>query len=113
MSSQPDLAAYFRAMEALVEAQPEGVNAEIAHGAYLMSPRPEACHGSAQVRLGWILHEKAGRGEGSAPPDWLFASKPEIRSAAALSRLIPDIDGWRRSASGLSAPVLNSPRIPV
>ncbi len=87
-------------MEALVEAQPEGVNAEIAHGAYLMSPRPGARHGSAQIRLGSILHQKAGRSEGSAPPDWFFVIEPEIRSAAALSRLIPDIAGWRKSAGG-------------
>ncbi len=100
MSSQPDLAAYFRAMEALVEAQPEGVNAEIAHGVYLMSPRPGPRHSSAQGRLFSLLDEKVGRAKGSAPPDWLFLIEPEIRSAAALSRLIPDVAGWRRSTSG-------------
>ncbi len=112
MSSKPDLSAPFAAMEALVEAQPEGVNAEIARGIYLMSPRPGVRHSSAQNRLSTLLHEKLGRGEGSSPPDWLFLIEPEIRSETAFSRLIPDVAGWRRSTSGWPDPEVNPLLLP-
>ena len=49
MSAHPDLAAYFFEMEKLVEAQPDSVVAEIARGAYAMSPRPRVRHGVAPV----------------------------------------------------------------
>jgi hypothetical protein len=71
MSSQPDLAEHFRAMEALVEAQPEGINVQIAHGVYLRSPRSSGRHAATQVRLASHLEEALGRPKGSAPPDWL------------------------------------------
>jgi len=112
MSSQPDLGAHFAAMEALVEAQPEGVNAEIARGIYLMSPRPGVRHSSAQNRLSTLLHEKLGRGEGPSPPDWLFLIEPEIRSETTFSRLIPDVAGWRRSTSGWPDPEVNPLLLP-
>ncbi|MGH9316049.1 MAG: Uma2 family endonuclease, partial [Thermoanaerobaculia bacterium] len=80
MASRPDLAASFRAMEALVEAQPEGVNVEIARGVYLMSPRPSLKHAHAQGRLFSMLDERLGRREPPGDPDWLFAVEPEIRS---------------------------------
>jgi len=99
MSSQPDLSTYFAAMEKLVEAQPEGVNAEIARGVYLMSPRPGVRHGTTQGRLFAILHGRLGR-SGSGLPDWLFVVEPEVRSEAAFSRLIPDLAGWRKSTTG-------------
>jgi hypothetical protein len=38
MSTLPDLATHFHALEKLVEAQPEGVTAEIVRGVYLMRP---------------------------------------------------------------------------
>ncbi len=63
MASRPDLTESFRAMEALVEAQPEGVCAEIARGVYLMSPRPSAKHGHAQIQLASLLVERLGRRE--------------------------------------------------
>ncbi len=103
MASRPDLAASFRAMEALVEAQPEGVNAEIARGVYLMSPRPTLKHAVAEGRLFALLHDSLGAG-GAGAPDWLFAVEPEIRSEAAFSRVIPDVAGWRRSAGGCPNP---------
>lgn len=112
MSSQRDLRAHFKAMEALVEAQPEGANAEIAHGAYLMCPRPSPRHAAAQIRLGAVLHERLGRGEGSSAPDWLFLAEPEIRSETAFSRLIPDVAGWRRSTSGWPDPEVNPIPLP-
>lgn len=100
MSSQPDLGAPFAAMEALVESYPEGVNAEIARGVFMMSPRPGVRHLAAQGRLMVILDEKLRRGGGSGGSDWLFLPEPEIRSETAFSRLIPDLAGWRRSTGG-------------
>ncbi len=87
-------------MEALVEAQPEGVNAEIARGVYLMSPRPGVRHSAAELGLATLLRNRVGGGEGSASPDWLFLIEPEIRSEITFSRLIPDLAGWRKSSSG-------------
>jgi len=108
VSSQPDLSAHFAAMEALVEAQPEGVNAEIARGVYLMSPRPSVRHSAAQVNLVRILTTLLGRGEGGpGSPDWLFLIEPEIRSEITFSRLIPDLAGWRKSSSGWPDPETN------
>jgi Uma2 family endonuclease len=100
MSSQPDLATHFAAMETLVESYAEGVNAEIARGVFMMSPGPGVRHSAAQGRLVSILHEKLGRNGGSGPAEWLFLVKPEIRSETAFSRLIPDVAGWCRSAGG-------------
>ena len=107
MSSQPDLAAHFAAMETLVESYPEGVNAEIAKGAFMMSPRPGPRHLASQGRLLTLLNERRGRSDGNEPPEWLFLPEPEIRSETAFSRLIPDIAGWRRSAGGWPPPEVN------
>lgn len=91
----------FREMEKLVEAQPEGVIAEIAVGAYAMSPRPRLRHGVAQGRLATLLSEAFGqRVGGSRDVDWLFVNEPEIRSEETLSRLSPDVAGWRNSTTG-------------
>jgi Uma2 family endonuclease len=100
MSSQPDLAAHFAAMETLVESYAEGVNAEIARGVFMMSPRPGVRHLAAQGRLMVLLNERLSRGGGDDRPEWLFLVEPEIRSETAFSRLIPDVAGWRRSAGG-------------
>ena len=62
MSAYPDLATYFFEMEKLVEAQPDSVLAEIARGAYAMSPRPRPRHGALQARLTSFLEGKAGIG---------------------------------------------------
>jgi Uma2 family endonuclease len=107
MSSQPDLGAHFAAMELLVESYPEGVNAEIARGVFMMSPRPGVRHSAAQSRLIALLHEKVGGSGGSSPPDWLILVEPEVRSETAFSRLIPDVAGWRRSTSGWPKPDVN------
>jgi Uma2 family endonuclease len=112
MASRPDLTESFRAMEALVEAQPEGVCAEIARGVYLMSPRPSAKHGHAQIQLASLLVERLGRREPPETPDWFLLIEPEIRSEAALSRLIPDIAGWRRSTGGWPNPEENPISLP-
>lgn len=101
MSATPDLIADFHALEAIVEAQPEGMQAEIAHGVFLMSPRPKLAHGAAQVKLAKVLDQQFGtREKGMPAPDWLFAVEPEVRSEIAFSRVIPDLAGWRKSASG-------------
>src|SRR6266511_3136367 len=100
MSSQPNLAAHFAAMETLVESYPEGVNAEIAKGVFMMTPRQGVRQSATQGRLLTVLHERLGRGDGTHPPEWLFLIEPEIRSETAFSRLIPDLAGWRRSAGG-------------
>jgi Uma2 family endonuclease len=100
MSSQPDLAAHFAAMETLVESYAEGINAEIARGVFMMSPRPTARNLASQGRVVALLHERLGRNSGGRPPDWLFLPEPEIRSETAFSRLIPDTAGWRRTAGG-------------
>ncbi|MGH9317397.1 MAG: Uma2 family endonuclease, partial [Thermoanaerobaculia bacterium] len=107
MASRPDLTESFRAMEALVEAQPEGVQAEIARGVYMMSPRPSVKHGHTQIRLASLLDEQLGRREPPEVSDWFFLVEPEIRSEAALSRLIPDVAGWRRSTGGWPNPEEN------
>ncbi len=112
MSSQPDLGAHFAAMETLVESYWEGVNAEIARGVFMMSPRPGPRHLASQGRLMALLHERLGRSGGSEPPDWLFLPEPEIRSETAFSRLIPDVAGWRRSAGGWPDTEVNPIEIP-
>ena len=112
MSSQPDLAAHFAAMETLVDSYAEGVNAEIARGVFMMSPRPGVRHGAAQGRLVALLHERLGRSGGSGAPDWLFLVEPEIRSETAFSRLIPDVAGWRRSAGGWPDTEVNPVELP-
>jgi Uma2 family endonuclease len=104
MSANVDLAAHFRAMEALVEAEPEGVNIEIARGVFMMSPRPRFRHTVVHMNLGATLIRAFGGAGGEKSPDWVFASEPEIRSETAFSRLIPDLAGWRRSAGGWPNP---------
>src|SRR5712692_4707894 len=107
MSSQPDLSGHFAAMETLVESYPEGVNAEIARGVFMMSPRPGVRHLASQGRLFALLHERLGRSGGTGSPDWLFLVEPEVRSETAFSRLIPDVAGWRRNTSGWPKPEVN------
>jgi Uma2 family endonuclease len=106
MSTLPDLASHFHALEKLVEAQPEGVTAEIVRGLYLMSPRPRPRHAAAQVALARILSGALGtasRGTAESP-EWLFLMEPEIRSERALSRCVPDLAAWRRSTTGWPNP---------
>ena len=100
MSTLPDLAVHFLAMERLLEVQPDTVVAEIARGVYAMSPRPRVRHGAAQGRLFSRLDGGLGSGSARPSPDWLFAVEPEIRSAEAFSRLVPDVAAWRRSTTG-------------
>ena len=104
MSGVPDLKADFFALERLVEAQPEDVRAEIACGVFLMSPRPSVRHSHTQMQLGRSLDTALGIGSGSDKPEWLFLVEPEIRSARAFSRLVPDLAGWRRSTTGWPGP---------
>src|SRR6266511_5485407 len=112
MSSQPNLAAHFAAMETLVESYPEGVNAEIAKGVFMMTPRQGVRQSATQGRLLTVLHERLGRGDGTHPPEWLFLIEPEIRSETAFSRLIPDLAGWRRSAGGWPDTEVNPVELP-
>ena len=91
---------HFHALEVRLENEPEGSTGEIAVGVYMMSPRPRPRHGGAQGRLFSALHQRFGRGPGPELPDWFFAVEPEIRSERALSRLVPDIAGWRRATAG-------------
>lgn len=90
----------FREMEARLEREPETVQAEIALGTYLMSPRPRARHGAVQGNLFSELRTRLGVPQGEGPPDWLFVIEPEIRSEKSFSRLAPDVAGWRRATSG-------------
>ena len=76
------------------------MSGEIGAGVYMMSPRPRPRHGATQGRLFSALHERYGRGRGGEPPEWFFAVEPELRSERALSRLVPDVAGWRRSGAG-------------
>lgn len=100
MSAHPDLAVYFLEMEKLVEAQPDSVVAQIARGVYAMSPRPRPRHGALQARLSSFLEGASGLGGTREAPDWLFVIEPEVRSLETFSRLVPDLAGWRRSATG-------------
>lgn len=100
MSAVPSLLADFLKIEKIVEAQPEGVRAEIARGLLLKSPRPVVRHSAAQGRLNAWLQRSFGEPEGNARPDWLFLVEPELRSESAYSRLVPDLAGWRRSSTG-------------
>jgi len=91
---------HFRALEARLENEPEGVSGEIASGVYMMTPRPRPRHGATQGRLFGALHQRFGRGREGEPPEWFFAVEPELRSERALSRLVPDVAGWRRTGAG-------------
>jgi Uma2 family endonuclease len=91
---------HFRALEARLENEPEGVSGEIAAGVYMMSPRPRPKHGATQGRLFGALHQRFGHARGGEPPEWLFVVEPELRSERALSRLVPDVAGWRRTGAG-------------
>jgi Uma2 family endonuclease len=93
-------ASVFEALEKRLEAEPEGMQGEIARGRYFMSPRPRPKHGSVQVKLAAALHQRFGVFRGSDRPDWVLVMEPEIRSEGAFSRLVPDIAGWRRSTTG-------------
>lgn len=90
----------FLEMEARLEKEPKTVQAEIALGTYLMSPRPRPRHGGVQGRLFAVLHERFGAPKGPEPSDWLFVVEPEVRSEKSYSRLAPAVAGWRRSTSG-------------
>ena len=91
---------HFRALEARLENEPVGMSGEIASGVYMMSPRPRPRHGGTQGRLFSALYQRFGRGRGGEPPEWFFAVEPELRSERALSRLVPDVAGWRRTGAG-------------
>jgi Uma2 family endonuclease len=100
VSGPLDLAVYFLEMEKLVEAQPESVVAEIARGAYAMSPRPRVRHGATQGELFASLRRAGGATDVGIQADWMFVIEPEIRSLETFSRLVPDLAGWRRSTTG-------------
>src|SRR5262245_11203831 len=100
ITTLPGLLQPFQEMEARLEKEPDNVQAEIALGVYLVSPRPRARHGSVQGRLFAAVHERLGRSGGSEPPDWLFVIEPDVRTEKRFSRLSPDVAGWRRSTSG-------------
>ena len=91
---------HFRALEARLENEPEAVSGEIASGVYMMTPRPRPRHGATQGRLFGALHQRFGRVRAGEPPEWFFAVEPELRSERALSRLVPDVAGWRRTGAG-------------
>lgn len=93
-------ASIFETLEKRLEAEPEGIQGEIARGKYLMSPRPRPKHGRVQVSLAAELRQRFGLRHGDEQPDWLFVMEPEVRSEGAYSRLVPDIGGWRRSTTG-------------
>ena len=100
MSALPDLQADFLALERHVESLPEGVNAEVARGIFLMTPRPRVRHGRTLAELlGWLRDGPSRAAGPDGKPEWLFVPEPEIRSAAVFSRLIPDVAGWRRSTT--------------
>jgi Uma2 family endonuclease len=107
MSAKIDLAAHFRAMETFVEAQPEGLQVEIARGVLMMSPRPRFRHAAVQGNLFALLRGALGTSVGKEDPDWIFAIEAEVRSLPAFSRVIPDVAGWRRSAGGWPNPEEN------
>ena len=104
MSALPDLHADFLALERLVEAEPEGTNAEIVRGVYLFSPRPRFRHSRTVGELYAVLRGTVGGAGGGSEPDWVFAIEPELRSEVTFSRLIPDLAGWRRSTGGWPGP---------
>jgi Uma2 family endonuclease len=107
MSAKVDLAAHFHAMERLIDIEPEGTRVELAHGVFMMSPRPRLRHTVVQGRLCALVDESLGRRVREKDPDWLFAVEPEIRSGPTFSRLIPDVAGWRRSTGGWPDPDIN------
>ena len=95
---------HFHALEYRLEQEPEHVRAEIAVGIYLMSPRARPRHGTTQGNVFAELRHRFGRESGGKPPDWLFAVEIELRSERVLSRLSPDVAGWRRSTTGWPDP---------
>lgn len=104
MSARPDFAVSFRALESLVESQPDGVTGEIARGVFAMSPRARPRHSFSLGELYRHLRNRFGDSSQGTPPDWIFLVDPEIRSEAAYSRLVPDVAGWRKSTTGWPAP---------
>ncbi|MBP7677775.1 MAG: Uma2 family endonuclease [Thermoanaerobaculia bacterium] len=100
MSAVVDPVRSFLELEKQLEREPEGSQGEIARGVYMMTPRPRAAHGGAQVNLGAALRLRFGWGEGVVAPEWLFVAEPEVRSEENLSRLVPDLAAWRRSTTG-------------
>ena len=100
MSAVVDPVRSFLELEKQLEREPEGSQGEIARGVYMMTPRPRAAHGGAQVNLGAALRLRFGWGEGVGAPEWLFVAEPEVRSEENLSRLVPDLAAWRRSTTG-------------
>jgi len=105
VSALPDPLSAFHSLERHVESLPEGVNAEIASGIYMMTPRPRVRHSRVQVRLlRWLGEYPEAEVLPGERPDWLFLLEPELRFEAAFSRLIPDVAGWRRSTNGWPGP---------
>jgi Uma2 family endonuclease len=94
-------------MEALVNVEPEGVTVEIAHGVYCMSPRPRPRHGIVQGNLFTELRTHLGARGSDKSADWLFAVEVELRHEGALSRVVPDLAGWKNSTTGWPDPDVN------
>lgn len=100
MPARLDLQRDFERLEAILEAQPDGTDAEIVLGSLAMSPRPRGKHGVGQGRLFARLDGAVGEHSGDAAADWLFAVEPELRHARTFNRVIPDLAGWRKSTTG-------------
>jgi Uma2 family endonuclease len=91
-----DLAERFAELERVVEAQPEGVVAEIAVGVFHMTPRSGFGPLYAQTALIEIVRSFCRQDSG----EWLTLAEPEIRSGDDATRVIPDLAVWRRSKGG-------------
>lgn len=104
MSAVPDFLRLFHELEQVLEAEPEWMTGEIAHGIYHAFARPRPRHGRAQVALAGELLRRFGGRRGGDGPDWLFVIEPEIRKEEVFSRLAPDIAAWRKSKQGWPDP---------
>lgn len=97
----PNFTEIFHEMEATLEKLPDRPRVEIIRGMFAMSPRPRLRHNSVQSRLRRILELAFGETPaGAEQPEWFFAEEAEIKSEVTLTRVVPDISGWRRSTTG-------------
>ncbi len=84
--------------EALYADAPEGMRAELLHGAVFMAPAPAPRHQRAAGKLYRRLARFDQSDCGSDDPGgWVFLLEPELHLGARCDKLRPDIAGWREA----------------
>jgi Uma2 family endonuclease len=96
----PNFTEVFHQMEAVLETLPDRPRVEIIRGVFAMSPQPRVRHQLTIAAVRDVLNRVLGEGSGSDAPEWRFLLESEIRSETTLTRVVPDLAGWRRSTTG-------------